>query len=216
MVVRKYLHSCIVIEEDGKRLLVDPGVFSFDAGKVVPEDVGPVDVIVLTHPHQDHYFSEAIKKIVALRPAEIVTHDEIGALLEKEGLKFMRVVGGETISVGGFTLQAFTAPHGPLPIPLPHNLAYLINNRFLHPGDSYEVAGLSSAEIVALPVAGPWLRLRDGLEFAKTLHPKHVIPIHDAIIQDFFIERIYTMSRDYLAQEGIALHPLKPGETFEV
>ncbi len=215
MTIKKYLHSCILIEHNGKRLLADPGAFSFIEGKIAPEDIGPVDVILLTHAHQDHYFPEALKKIIALHPAPIVTHAEIGELLDQEGLHWERIRAGESKEVAGFTVRAFEAAHERLPMPCPQNDAYLINGTVLLPGDSYSVRGIDYCDILALPVAGPWSHLADGIDFAKRLKPRVVIPIHDAIIKDFMLERIYAMCDTALKSEGIEFHPLYVGDTFE-
>ncbi len=244
MIIKKYLHSCLLLEEDGKRLLIDPGMFSFIEGKLTPEDIGPVDVILFTHKHPDHYDPEALKAIIGssrlrsnntiLRPSEargevpiIVTHTEIGALLEKEGLPFEAIAAGETKTIAGFTIQALAAAHGPIPAEPPHNLAYLINGKVLHPGDSLDVdvRGLASRVIeakprststLALPIAGPWLRLVDALEFAKRLAPSHVIPIHDAIIKEFMLQRMNVMIASNLEAAGIAFHPIGLGESLDV
>jgi L-ascorbate metabolism protein UlaG (beta-lactamase superfamily) len=62
MQIKKYLHSCILIEESGKKLLFDPGAFVFIEGKFKPEEIVPVDVVVVTHSHPDHFFPEALKE----------------------------------------------------------------------------------------------------------------------------------------------------------
>ena len=186
MIIRKFLHSCILVEENGKKLLFDPGTFSFLEKKLKPEDLGLVDVIVLTHLHPDHYFPEALKTIISLKPATIVTHEEIGKLLKEEGLSCETIKAGETKQVAGFTIEAFEAPHGCLPMPIPHNLAYLINGKILHPGDSFEIKDLKPCEVICLPLAGPWATLTEAVNFAKKMKPKTVIPIHDGIIKDFF------------------------------
>ena len=71
MKIYKYLHSCLVLEENGKRLLIDPGAFSFLEGLLKPEDIGPVDAILLTHQHLDHYYPDALKIILGLRAARL-------------------------------------------------------------------------------------------------------------------------------------------------
>lgn len=214
MIIKKYLQSCISIEQEGKRLLTDPGTLCFIEEKITPEDIGLVDVIVLTHSHPDHYYPEALKRILALRNAPIITHPEIGALLDVEGLAWQSIQAGEHKEVAGFHIQAFEAPHEHLPIPCPHNLAYVINEKVLLPGDSYSVRGVSHCDILALPVAGPWSRLADGTDWAIALKPRVVIPIHDAIIKDFFLERLYGMCREALEPAGIEFHPLAIGEAF--
>ena len=94
-------------------------------------------------------------------------------------------------------------------------MAYLINGLLLHPGDSLEVKGVGRCEIMALPIAAPWLRLVDALMYGRSLAPRTVIPIHDAIIKDFMLERIYAMAKTTLEKYGIAFQPLAPGETTQ-
>ena len=223
MTIRKYLHSCLLVEENGRKLLIDPGAYSFIEKRLRPEDIGAVDVIAITHPHLDHYFPDALKTLA--RGATIIADKEICAPLAKEGLACEPLRARKSKTIAGFKIKALTAPHGPIPADIPHNQAYLINGKFLHPGDSFSVAGVhphtklgvgvKKCDTLALPVAGPWVKLVDALAFAKKLKPKHVIPIHDAIIKDFMLERIYAMCKATLEKDGISFHPLALGETLE-
>lgn len=67
MTLRKFRHSCLVLEKDGQSLVVDPGEWSTDF--VVPENV--VGVIV-THEHGDHFSLEKLQNIVATNPDAII------------------------------------------------------------------------------------------------------------------------------------------------
>lgn len=214
MKITKFLHSCLVIEDRGKRLLIDPGRFSFIEGLLRPEDIGPVDVVLLTHQHLDHYDPQALKVICGLQPTKIVTHREIGDLLEKEGLAYELLEAGEAHDAAGFRVDALAAPHGEIPTALPYNLAYLINETLLHPGDSFAVDGLGNFPVLALPVAAPWLRLVDVLAFAKRVKPQMVIPIHDAFVKDFVLERIYQLCEQDLVPQGIKFQPLGLGKSL--
>ena len=222
MTIKKYLHSCILIEENGKRLLIDPGLFSFIEGKLKPEDIGGVDVILITHKHADHYYPEAMKKILAQKVALILANEEVGALLAKESsphgeiLPYEEIKAGDTKNIAGFTIEALAAPHGQIPGETPQNLAFLINRRILHPGDSLDVKRASPGDVLFLPVVAPWLRLVDALGFADTLKPKKVIPIHDAIMKDFMLERIYAMCANHFTKQGIDFHSLQLEEKLEV
>ena len=216
MIIKKYLHSCLLIEESGKRLLIDPGNFSFVEKKITPADIGPVDVIVYTHKHLDHYDPAVLKELMSLHKAVLVTNKEIAELLVKDGFSSELIHEGETKTFEGFTVNALTAPHGPIPAEIPHNLAIIVNKTLLHPGDSLEVENLPDVPVLALPIAAPWLRAVDSIAFAKDIRPKHVIPIHDAIIKDFMLERMYGgMFGPKLEKEGIAFHPLNLHEKFE-
>lgn len=208
MGIRKYLHSCICLENQGKRLLIDPGLFSFVEGKLSPERIGAVDAILLTHRHNDHYHPDALKAFAQMRKTRIVADEETGALLAKEGIKAETIGAGETKAVEGFTVKAFRAEHGPIPAELPLNLAYLVNENFLHPGDSFAVSAMEFRGTLALPIAGPWALLVEALAFAKKLKPARVIPVHDAIVKEFFLTRMYEICAKRLAESKIEFHPL--------
>src|SRR3989344_3253739 len=186
MTIKKFLHSCILIENEGRRLLIDPGAFSFIEGKLKPEEIGAVDGILITHSHADHCYPKALKKILSLKPAPIIAHQEIIDLLAKEKISAEPIAAGEIREVAGFSVQAFKAPHEPILTDIPHNLAFFINKTLLHPGDSLSVNPLPSCEILALPVASPWARRVDAVTFTQQVNAKTVIPIHDAFLKDFF------------------------------
>ncbi|MBI4175655.1 MAG: MBL fold metallo-hydrolase [Candidatus Aenigmarchaeota archaeon] len=216
MIIRKFLHSCILVEDKGKRLLIDPGLFSFIEDKIKPVDIGAVDMILLTHQHADHYYPAAIKMFCEMKQAKIIADEEIGLLLSQEGLKHETIKANETKNIEGFEIKALEAPHGQIPTEIPHNLAFLINGTFLHPGDSFSVGGIEQCDIVALPTFAPWARLVDALHFAQNLKPKKVIPIHDAFVKDFMLERMYGLSKILLEKNGIALHQLALGEMLVI
>lgn len=214
MTVKKYLHSCLLIEEGGKKLLIDPGAFSFIEKKVRLEDIERPDVVLITHKHLDHYFPDALRTLA--RGVPIIASKEIIEPLRADGFVAEMVADGKIRTEAAFTIKALKAPHEEIPTVLPHNQAFLINGTLLHPGDSLSVSGIKSCEVLALPVAGPWMRLVDALAFAKKLKPKHIIPIHDAIIKDFMLERIYAMCHAALEKDGITFHPLALGETLSL
>ncbi|WP_343861781.1 MBL fold metallo-hydrolase, partial [Frigoribacterium faeni] len=50
MRLTKLEHACLIIEKDGRRLVVDPGSFTSPL-----MDLQDVDAIVITHEHADHW-----------------------------------------------------------------------------------------------------------------------------------------------------------------
>lgn len=215
MTIQKYLHSCLLLKKGAKKLLIDPGSFSFQPGKLGPEDIGPVDAILISHQHSDHYDPTILKQFLEFGPTPIWTIREIGDLLAKEGIHYELVEPGEHYQIGNFSVDTFAAEHGALPIPVPDNVAFQIDSTLLHPGDSYDPQGLETAKVLALPVAGPWSRLVDAIDMVDRLQPEVVIPIHDAIIKDFMLERIYGMLKTVLDERGILFRPLEPGEIVD-
>lgn len=213
MKLSKYLHSCILLEEAGRRLLIDPGAFSFIEGKLRPEDIGPVDGVLITHKHIDHLDPKAIRYF-AENGAKVFGAADIAEVLKNENIPCEAVM--KKFEYAGFSIEPVEAKHELIPTEVPHNFAYLINGTMLHPGDSVSIPEHIQCSVFAMPVAGPWLRLIDSLELAKRLKPQMVIPIHDAIIKDFMLERIYMMCETYLKKEGIRFEPLRLGGVSEV
>lgn len=228
MVIEKFLHSCLRITHDGYRLLTDPGAFCFADGRVKPEDLGPVNVILLTHEHPDHFEPEALRTIVqhqvlnkALNTV-ILAHPPLAEKVRAAGLPCEDIAPGATRTVGAFTIEAMETPHGPLPFPVPPHCGYLINGgvkhsvsdtwSLYHPGDSLVFPTGRAVDILALPVAGPWCTVVAAVEAAKALRPKFAFPIHDAIIQTFFIDRLHWMVGEGLKGSGIQFTPAQLGE----
>lgn len=215
MVLKKYLHSCLLLENKGKRLLIDPGAFSFIEGKISENDIGPVDIILFTHHHRDHFDPEALEKILHLNRAIIVAGEQTAEVIEESNFSCERIMAGEVRELFSFTVRALGGLHEPLPIAVAENISFVINETVLHPGDSYTVRDAGVIDVLALPVAGPWA-LVDALEFARRLNPKTVIPIHDAGLKDFMLERVYANCLHYFERHGIIFHPLNLGQAMEV
>lgn len=214
MVIRKFLHSCILIESKGQKLLIDPGLFSFIEGKLKPEDIPTPDVLLITHEHPDHYFPEAIAKII--KPTtKIIAHERIVALLKDQKIEATALSPDTTTTVGVFKITGIRAPHGELPVPAPYAMGYFINGKILHPGDSLRFTP-QAGEILCLPVAAPWMTLKEATDLVLAMKPKTVIPVHDGFVKDFLRIRIYDMIKRALEGSGISLEPLELGESLEI
>lgn len=220
MRVSKYIHACLLVEDGGDKILFDPGKFSFVEGLVKPDDFRDLSAVVLTHRHPDHVDDEALAKIVANNPsAAVLTNAEIEAQLSRLGIAAELFESGRR-AVGNFNLEAVTAAHAPiLNAETPRNIAYVVNGRLLHPGDSFDrsLDPYHGIEILALPVMAPWTTELEVAEFARRISPKQVIPIHDGYAKEFFLKQRYENFQKYFAQLGIKFHPLcRPGESVDV
>ncbi|MBN9386502.1 MAG: MBL fold metallo-hydrolase [Chloroflexi bacterium] len=217
MRVTKYLHSCVLLEEDGHRLLFDPGKFSFIEGRVRPEDFAEVDTVIISHEHPDHVDVEALKKIVGFSQARLIGNAQVVTALQKEGLNAITLAEGPQ-QIGGFTVQAVAAQHEPiLTGELPQNTAHVVNGRVLNPGDSFNssLEAFAGIELLILPVAAPWLTEPAALDFVRRIQPKQVLPVHDGYAKDFFLKQRYQAFATVLEQHHIKFHPLmEPGASF--
>jgi L-ascorbate metabolism protein UlaG (beta-lactamase superfamily) len=110
MRVYKYIHSCLVVEEGGDKILFDPGMFSFMEGQVRPDAFRDVGTIIITHNHPDHVDVAALKKIVELSGAKVITNSETKDAFAKEGIEAIVLDEGSYQSKD-FTIRAVPATH---------------------------------------------------------------------------------------------------------
>lgn len=219
MKLQKFGHSCVLLEENGKRLLFDPGAFAFIEGTVNVSDIGLVDVVVLTHTHPDHYAPDVLKELYTLSPYTVVTHQQIADQLAADGVQaVVRVLDDkERVQVDGFDIAAHEVPHEQIPIACPHNFGYVINGSVYHPGDSYMIpAEISGINTLLLPTGGPWATTLGAVRFVEAVKPKRVAPIHDAMHKQFWLERLNASMAGWMQERGVEYAVLGPGESIEV
>lgn len=219
MRILKYIHSCLLLEEGGDKILFDPGKFSFVEGVVEPDAFQDLSAIIITHQHPDHVDDDALKKIVGNTPAAVViTNAEIKSRLAEQGVTAELLEDGSR-SVGGFNVEAVTAEHAPiLNAERPRNVAYRVNRKLLHPGDSFDrsLDAWKGTPILALPIMAPWTTELEVAEFALRMAPQRIIPIHDGYAKEFFLRQRHENFQKYFAKQGIDFYSLdKPGDSVE-
>lgn len=212
MKVKKYPQSHLVITSNsGKKLIIDPGYLTFQNGFKIADFQG-ADGYLITHQHSDHLDPETIKEVVGNKPV-YGNFDVVGKLVEV-GVKGIEVKNEKKFSVEGVEITPIDIPHFQKPgATMPANTGFLIDGVFFHPGDGWKISGLL-AEKAAIPISGPSdgdIGMNQGLELAKSLGAKIVIPIHnDAYPAD---------PEDFAAiaePEGIKVIPLSNGEETEI
>jgi len=84
-------------------------------------------------------------------------------------------------------------------------------NKLFYPGDSFTDLG-KSVDVLALPIAGPWLKISESIDYALKLKPKIVFPVHDAIRSPFQ----HIVPEKILSKNGIEFVKLEEGGELEV
>ncbi len=206
MRISKYVHSCLLVDEKGKTILIDPGVFSTEAFDV--SAIKKLDYLLITHEHQDHMDISLVKAIVKkFKDVRIVSNDSVVNILKKEGI--------EATSKGDSMIELTETRHEKLlGMPTPENVMFTIAGRLSHPGDSHSFG--KTAEILALPVQAPWGSFFDALEKATELKPKIVLPIHDWHWSEPARKWFYNVAESYLKSQGIKFVGLETGEGVEL
>ena len=201
----------MLIEENGLRILTDPGMFSTQQ-----DTITHVDVILITHEHGDHFHVPSVKAVLANNPeAKIITNTAVGKLLAKEGMtSYTLVEQGDHIEEKGVSIEGFGNEHAVIykTLPIAQNTGYFIANRLFYPGDALTNPG-KQVEILALPVAGPWLKTSEAIDYALEINPKVCFPVHDAVLSHPDIG-IFA-PRMILPSKGIALRVLEIGKEEE-
>ncbi len=209
MEITKFGHACLLIEESGARILIDPGIFSSDA------EVENLDAILITHNHQDHLDTALVKKLLKKSPeAQVITVQETGDDLDAADIAYVTIEDGAEMTVAGVSLRSFGSVHSFIyaDIPKTQNTGFMIANRFYHPGDSLYEPGVP-VEILALPVAGPWMKLAEAIDFAKAVKPRVAIPMHDWFVRPEATAMMRSFPKMILEEEGIDFRDIPDGST---
>jgi len=209
MKVTKIGHCCLLIEVNGKRILTDPGVFS-DGQNAIKN----IDIILITHEHQDHLHMDSLKTVLEHSPkAAVVTNTAVGKLLEEQKIAFTLLEHGESSTVEGIALEGFGEQHALIHSSMPtvQNTGYFIAERLFYPGDALTKPGIP-VEVLALPVAGPWLKIGEAIDYAKAVKPQMAFPVHDAVLSAVGLKLHHSLLQRLLEPDGIQFMPLVDGE----
>jgi L-ascorbate metabolism protein UlaG (beta-lactamase superfamily) len=183
MKIKKLGHCCLIIETNGKRIMTDPG--NFTAGEHIKE--GDIDLILITHEHQDHLHTDSLKKVLEKNPNAIIyTNDGVGKLLAAAGIKYEVLKDKTPKDFEGVEIEAHDCKHEEIFQDFGQvlNTAFFIDKRLFYPGDSFYNPG-KKVEILALPVAGPWTNIKDAIMYAMNVKPKVCFPVHDGMLNSF-------------------------------
>jgi L-ascorbate metabolism protein UlaG (beta-lactamase superfamily) len=212
MRITKLGHCCLLIEEAGLRILTDPGSYTIEAAGKLRD----IDVVLITHEHADHFHLESLKNILIENPeAEVITNRGVGNFLRKEAIFFTCLEHEEEYAKGSVLLQGYGKDHAPIYPGVPEviNTGYFINNKLFYPGDAFYNPE-REIPILALPVAGPWVKISEAIDYAKLLKPKLCFPVHDGMITP--PGGFDRWPGTFLPSAGISFHPLALGEAADL
>lgn len=204
MKITRYFQSCLLIEEKGTRVLIDPSGQDKDIGKF-----GKLDAVFYTHEHADHFDAEMARRFVEEGIAPVFANASTAKLIEASKTE---VTNGQEFDINGLKIIAMELPHCLMVDGSegPQNTGYLVGARLFHPGDGKELESLES-EILAMPLNGPDISMHDAFMFAKQVKAKTVIPIH----YDFMggNPKFFAMTAEKI---GITTHTIDNGQSVEL
>ena len=177
MRLTKFTHACVRLEKDGRKLLIDPGIWAED--EAFQDDTD----ILVTHEHFDHIDVDRITALAALA-ANITVHAPapVAALLAVMAGHVRTVEVGDSFTAAGFRVAVVGGRHADIYDGLPGcaNVGYLVDGLY-HPGDSLFVPD-HRVETLLVPTCAPWLKLAEAIDFVRTVTPRRAYSIHDAML----------------------------------
>ncbi len=179
MKITKFGHCCLLLKVGDLTILTDPGNYN-----ECPLQTG-IDIVLLTHEHADHCHIDSIHIIRAKNPTvEIITHRGVGKLLDEASIPWTNISSGKVVTRQNISIKSIGSEHACIHKDLPpvQNTGFLINDQLFYPGDSFELPRVP-VDILALPVAGPWMKLSEAIEYAKEVKPKKLFPVHDGMLR---------------------------------
>lgn len=113
-------HATVLIELDGVRILTDPvlgdrlGPLRRHGPTPDPAEIGPVDAVVISHGHPDH-FDRASLRAVQGDPLVVVPRG-LGASAIRTGHRVREVTVDDRVDIAGVSVTAVAARHGRWPL----------------------------------------------------------------------------------------------------
>jgi len=225
-------HSTFLIGlPSGQRIVTDPwlGNPNCPAAMSKPEALAPVDLILVSHGHEDH--SADVVALARATGAPVACVFELGQYLTGKGLQNIRDMGiGGTQDVNGITVTMTPAVHSTsvlqngeivylgaaagFIIRAPDTPAmYFAGDTALF-GDMKMIRDLYSPEIAFLPIGDHYTMGPDTAAIAaRWLGVRQVVPMHWGTVP--VLTGTPAALKAELAKTGIDVLDLKPGEKAE-
>ncbi|MBX4210902.1 MBL fold metallo-hydrolase [Candidatus Parcubacteria bacterium] len=210
MKITKIGHCCLLVEEKELRILTDPGTYSDGQN-----EIKNIDIVLITHEHADHFHIDSLKIVLSNNPqAKVITNTAVGNLLDKEKIPYEKLEHGGTLTVKETLLEGFGEKHGLIykTIPPVQNTGFFIANRLFYPGDAF-INPQKPVEILALPIAGPWMKISEAIDYALEVAPKIAFPVHDGILKNPGM--MNRLPPQILEPKGIKFAPLDLEKEYE-
>jgi len=204
----------MLVEENGAKMLVDPGSFTLEK----QQRLTGLDAILITHEHQDHFHTESLKLVLKNNPgAKVICNDGVGKMLSEAGIEHEVLDDGKMTDVKGVPIEGHGTLHAEIHSSMPpmKNTGFYIAEHLWYPGDALSVFPERTPAVLALPLAGPWMKLSEAIDYALKLKPTGVFPVHDMVLSELGSEIHQRIAKNFLEPRGIQFYELALDQEYE-
>ena len=238
MRITHLVHSCMLVEAAGLRVLVDPGAFSPAAG-----EQADIDLVLVTHQHPDHVDPEALAAVIRRSPEAVVGAEpeaaaQIAAVVaEAGGRPVVELAAGSTYEhpprrsgsaadgageAPALTVRALGGRHAVIhpDIPRVGNVGFVLDAddepHLGITGDSLEpIDEFVGIDVLAFAVTAPWSKMAETIDFLRAVRPRIALPVHDGVASPEG-RAIYMRQSTALAPEGTEVRDWPEDRVIEV
>ncbi|ANF30400.1 MBL fold metallo-hydrolase [Leifsonia xyli] len=212
MRLTKFEHSGLLLEEDGRKLFVDPGSFTSPL-----TDTANAVAVVITHEHADHWTPEQLNRVLDLSPGVKIFAPE-GVARAASDFDITVVSAGDTVEVEPFTLRLFGGRHAVIheSIPVVDNLGVLINDQLYYAGDSFFIPEGVEVDVLAAPAGAPWMKISETMDYVLAVKPKRAFPIHEMVLARAGKDMANARLQWATEQGGGTFYALEPGDSLDL
>jgi len=210
MNITKYAHACLVVDEQGQKIVIDPGGFTPAFG-----DIQNIVAVVITHAHGDHFNAAHLAAIAEANPTvQVFSTPEVAAQIDS--IPITAVKAAETHTVGPFSLRFFGEQHALIheSIPRIQNIGVMVNDTLYYPGDSFTTPGDARVGALALPVSAPWMKIGEAIDFLQAVQPRLCFATHNAVLSESGQAIVDNILSQASAAQNVVYHSLKPGQSL--
>lgn len=211
MLLTKFGHSCVRLEKDGARLVIDPGIW---AG---PDVLAEATAVLITHEHVDHFDEDAVRSALTADPGlRLWASESVASRLAEFAGQVGAVRHGDTVDAAGFDVHVYGSEHALLDraVPIVPNTGFGVDGQIFHPGDSFTVPE-DKFPTLLVPVSAPWLKFSEVADYIRTVAPERGYWIHDALLNSKGANLLTNLLNLAPAAAGPASF-LVPGTTIEL
>jgi L-ascorbate metabolism protein UlaG (beta-lactamase superfamily) len=211
MRLTKLGHSCVRLDKDGARLLIDPGVWSGD------DPIAGADALLITHEHADHLNASVVHAALERDAGlHLWTVAAVAAQFDSFGPRVHTVGEGDAFSAAGFDVHVYGQQHAPIHPDLPSvpNVGFAIDGSLFHPGDAFTIPS-EPVQTLLLPVSAPWLKTAEMIDYARAVRPGISYAIHDELLNANGLNLVAQLAGGLLKEAG-GYARLAPGSSVEI